>query len=343
MQSEPTTFEETIIKNHTSLPSITFCVDLWEDNFTTFQDILDTIELEKSKANTYFFAYGRNIDWEWIDLKNSSLLEKKFDLSFDDVWSFMATVSPWSGSKIIICSSLNSRLLKLPAQGEKYYFSVFVDTCLNKTFGIRFERHEPHQSLYNYQFDMTKGYQFFEQGKNQFHLVIPVETESLKQRTYDCYEDNSMKMTDCVDEYIAEQLNCSLPWSKPHSNFGVCSGTEELTNFRTVHSKISSKQSVGNLEKKGCLKPNCLQTHWKDSYVSQNKQDPNCTHIQIGQQSDSYTIHRKEILLADFSTFVVDCGSYFGLFLGASILSLTDTVLAYILKAGVTFVRKINS
>ena len=85
MQSEPTTFEETIIKNHTSLPSITFCVDFWQDNFTTFQDILDAIELEKSKANTYFFAYGRNIEWEWIDLKNSSLLKNKFDLSFDEV------------------------------------------------------------------------------------------------------------------------------------------------------------------------------------------------------------------------------------------------------------------
>ena len=70
------------------------------------------------------------------------------------------------------------------------------------------------------------------------------------------------------------------------------------------------------------------------------KPDPNCTRIAIGQQSDAYTIQRKEILIADFSTFVVDCGSYLGLFLGASILSLTDTVLAYILKAGVFFFRK---
>ena len=340
MQSEPTTFEETIIKNHTNLPSITFCVDLWQDNFTSFQDILDAIELEKIKANSLFFAYGRNIEREWIDLKNSSLLDKRFNLSFNDLWSFMATVSPWHGSKIIICSSLNSGLLKLPAQVEKYYFSVFIDVCLDQIFGVRFERHEPQQSLYNFQFDMNKGYQYFERGKTQFSLVIPVETEALKQRKYDCHEDNSMKITDCVDEYIAEQLNCSLPWTRPYKDFRICSGSEELANFRTIHSKISSKQSMENLEKKGCFKPNCLQTNWKDSYISQEKQAPNCTNIQIGQQSDSYTIRRKEILLADFSTFVVDCGSYFGLFLGASILSLTDTALAYILKAGVTFFRK---
>ena len=60
MQSEPTTFEQTFIKNHVSLPSITFCVDTWEDNFTSFQDITDAIEQEKNRMNTtWFFAWGR--------------------------------------------------------------------------------------------------------------------------------------------------------------------------------------------------------------------------------------------------------------------------------------------
>ena len=33
---------------------------------------------------------------------------------------------------------------------------------------------------------------------------------------------------------------------------------------------------------------------------------------------------KDEIRLADFSTFMADCGSYLGLFLGASILSLSE-------------------
>ena len=340
MQSEPTTFEETIVKNHASLPSITFCVDLDEDNFTTFQDVMNTIELEKSKTNSWFLTDGRNIDDESIDLKNPAVVGQKFNITLEDLWSFVATVSPFSGSHIIICSILNCGILKVPTQGEKYEITIAIETCLDKDFGTRFERHEPDQSQYNYQFEMNKGYQYFQQGVDKFHLVTPVETEAIKQRSHDCYEDNSMKMTDCIDEYIAEQLNCSLPWTKPHPDFEICSGTEELTNFRTVHSKILSKPSLDNLKRKGCLKQNCLQTKWIDSYVSKHKPDPNCTRIRIGRQSDSYTIQRKEILLADFSTFVVDCGSYLGLFLGASILSLTDTALAYILKAGVTFFRK---
>ena len=37
-------------------------------------------------------------------------------------------------------------------------------------------------------------------------------------------------------------------------------------------------------------------------------------------------IQRKEIRLADYGTFIADMGSYLGLYLGASILSLTDMV-----------------
>ena len=340
MQSEPTTFEETIIEDHAPLPSLTFCVDLDQDNFTTFQDVMDAIELERSKSNTWFHTFGRNIDYELVDLKNPAMIGQTFNITFEDLWSFGATVSPFSGSHIIICSMLNFELFKLPAMGEEYYFSIDIKTCHDKNFGLRIERHEPYQSGYNHMFDMKKEYQYFRQGLSQYTLVTPVETESLKQRTHDCYEDNSMKMTDCIDEYIAEELNCSLPWTKPYSNLGVCSGTEELTNFRTIHSKITSKTTRFYLNRRGCLKPNCLQTKWKDSYVSLRPQDPNCTLIRIGQESDSHTIQRKEILLADFSTFVVDCGSYLGLFLGASILSLTDTALTYILKAGAAFFRK---
>ena len=259
MQSEPTTFEETIIKNHVTLPSITFCIDLMEDSFTTFQDILDQIDMEKNKANSFFVTYGRNVESETVDLKNPVMIGQKLNISFEDLWSFAATVSPFSDSHLIICSSLNLGILKLvPAPGEMYYFYIEIETCLDKNFGMRFERHEPHQSQYNYHFNMNKGYQYFQQGVNQYHSVTSVRIEALKQTTHDCYEDNSMKMTDCVDRYIAEQLNCSLPWTNPHSDFGICSGADELTTFRTIHSKITSNQSVTNLEKKGCLKPNCL-------------------------------------------------------------------------------------
>ena len=128
-------------------------------------------------------------------------------------------------------------------------------------------------------------------------------------------------------------FNCSLPWSKVYPDLEECHRDEDLRNFREINLQITSDKSRSVLDKKGCFKPNCVQTEWKDSYVSIETPNPNCTDIEIGIKSNSYTIQRKEILLADFSTFVVDCGSYLGLFLGASIVSLTDSSLAYVFKA----------
>ena len=144
-----------------------------------------------------------------------------------------------------------------------------------------------------------------------------------------------MKRTDCIDDFLMEQLECFLPWSKTkiqRNDWEVCSGN--LTNFRAVHTNTTSEENLKKLKLKGCLKPNCFQTYWKKSYVSYGNGDPNCTRLSFGLLSDAYTIKHREILLADFSTFVVDCGSYLGLFLGASILSITDNALIFICKAG---------
>ena len=330
MQSEPTTFEETMINNHATLPSITFCIDYFgKDNFVTMQDISRAIEKVKKRRNAWLFFHGKGIQKVKIDLKNPSLLKSKLNASFQDVWKFMATVSDFSTANIMICSSLNMNI-NLPAQGS---MRLEFQTCSKQPFNIRFERHEAYQSNLNYQFDKKSGYQYYKKGVSPYYLVTPVETKALKKGTHDCYEDNSMKKTECVDDYFAEQLNCSLPWARPYPDYGICNGNLNLTKFRSVHSKISSKQTSDILKKKGCLKPNCLQTKWIDSYVQWAWINPNCTKIIIGLQSDSYTIRRKEILLADFSTFMVDCGSYLGLFLGASILSLSDSILSYIIKA----------
>ena len=64
---------------------------------------------------------------------------------------------------------------------------------------MRFERHELGQSLYNYQLDILKGYQSFRQGVRKNFVVTPIRTEALKKKIFDCYEDNSMRKSDCID------------------------------------------------------------------------------------------------------------------------------------------------
>ena len=95
--------------------------------------MMDAIELEKSKINTWFYTEGRSIEVEKIDLKNSTMVAQKLNLTFKDLWSFMATVSPFSGSNIIICSMLNFEFFKLPAKGEEYFLSIDIKLALINT------------------------------------------------------------------------------------------------------------------------------------------------------------------------------------------------------------------
>ena len=92
MQNEPTTFEERTIKNQGSLPSITFCEDSEDDDFTTMQDILDAMDKIKNKSNAYISFMGKGIDYEKVDLKDSTALSNRFNVTLNDIWSFTATV-----------------------------------------------------------------------------------------------------------------------------------------------------------------------------------------------------------------------------------------------------------
>ena len=38
--------------------------------------------------------------------------------------------------------------------------------------------------------------------------------KKLKTQRYDCIEENSMKITNCYDEFYMQSMNCSFPWLK---------------------------------------------------------------------------------------------------------------------------------
>ena len=162
MQAEPTTFEEEIVKKRGSLPSITFCEDARKvDTFQTFQDVLNGIDQIKYIPNTELYHTGKGVKYEVFDLKNSTVLKEKFKVDFDQVWNFVATVSQFRGGNILICTSLNMSFLGLPSKGRVV---LDIKSCSEKR-GLRFEKHEPGQSNYNYQFNYDKGYQYYAQAQ----------------------------------------------------------------------------------------------------------------------------------------------------------------------------------
>ena len=78
---------------------------------------------------------------------------------------------------------------------------------------------------------------------------------------------------------------------------------------------------------------NCITTEWSmKNHQETWETESNKTILNFAVSGTSKTIIRKEIKLADFSTFLADCGSYMGLFLGASILSLSQLVMSVLMK-----------
>ena len=167
------------------------------------------------------------------------------------------------------------------------------------------------------------------EGYKEF--LMETETTSLKTSRYDCIEDNSMLMKECIDDFINEELNCSLPWTTRtnlQSGFKYCQTAEELVAFRNLSLSITSPDLRQKLINKGCFRPNCKQRTWmkNNQFIQSWQNKDNSTMVKLSIPSTSKVIQRKEIRLADFGTFIADVGSYLGLYLGASILSLTDMV-----------------
>ena len=199
-----------------------------------------------------------------------------------------------------------------------------------KQHGFYFEKHEFGQSLQNYDFDRSH-LEILHPFVAYNEYLIQTETTWLKKSSFDCFEDNSLKITDCIDNFISEKMGCRLPWVKStrRMKLNECSGTEKLKEFRNVSSSITSEKSKKALKRRGCLTPNCKKITWRRSANTESwYTHHNGTEMNIYVPFSAKVVRKQEIKLADFSTFLADCGSYLGLFLGASILSITDVLLS---------------
>ena len=325
------TFEESIEYNQGTLPSITFCpIEPNKLHFQTLEDIVKALDGLKSKivASIFFF------DGRAVNLKNSTATNLYLNLSQDDLWNFGVTVRENSPYPFDPCATLNLGFIDKPnKQGDiKVSLIVFTNTP------VMVEQHEPGQSSYHYRFDWLEGMESKEKKYGYQEYFISTVTTSLKKQGYECDEKNQMKKTECIDEFLTKQLNCSLPWMKKVNSLN-CTGN--LTILRELYYDLRHNQSnispqvMEDLRK--CLIPNCITTKWRKTHAAKwilkdkNGEDrkPERVSIHWILPSNAYTIKRREIFLANDSTFFADIGSYLGLFLGASILSLTDIMLTF--------------
>ena len=200
-------------------------------------------------------------------------------------------------------------------------------------------KHDFEQNHLSYNMDRSKSFGILHPHSGIAEYMTQTETILLKKVKYDCIEDNSLKFEDCINEFIEEELNCHVPWAK-QTKFNECETETELESFRNLSFYMTSHEIEDRITKKGCFKTNCKTMSWVKNQFFSTFDVSSGTKFSLSIPFTSTVLVKKEILLADFSTFVADCGSYLGLFLGASVLSITDIIILFVKRGFEKLVAK---
>jgi hypothetical protein len=187
------------------------------------------------------------------------------------------------------------------------------------------EMHESGQSQYNYNVDVSR----IEYVDKKSHVVYTMSSQQdvvktlKKSSNYMCHEDNSNRQEDCLNNYYASKLNCSLPWVQAdnQSPTELCNGKDKFQEFKNLSMSIGGLGATNDLYERGCIIPNCQQKSWKIGSVKRLENPTNSTFLIFIFSSKTKALHRNEIELYTISSFFADIGGYLGLLLGESLVS----------------------
>ena len=204
------------------------------------------------------------------------------------------------------------------------------------------QMHETKQSPYNYVVDQGKLQWIVNGYQNVIFMGKQEVTKRLKKSKFNCHENNSNKQTECINEYYASKLNCTLPWvpsNNPNNpqNRQQCQGKEKFTEFRNLSMSIGNPEVIRELEIKGCIIPNCQERTWDiKSFQKENISNFNISEenlmLTIDFPHSSTVLVRNEINLYTVSSFFADVGGYLGLLLGESLISYFLLIIQWLRK-----------
>ena len=105
---EHTSYEENEKEFYATFPSVTICPREEKlDNFTTFDDVMEAIELFDKKINAWFNIEGISVERQKFDLRNQDELAKGFNTTLEETWKTSAVIQYDYQNAIIPCVTLN--------------------------------------------------------------------------------------------------------------------------------------------------------------------------------------------------------------------------------------------
>ena len=177
--------------------------------------------------------------------------------------------------------------------------------------------------MHNFYIDQSRIDYIPQNTLQQVKFGKQIVTHKLKTSKMDCNEDNSNKMMDCLNDFHAKKLGCTLPWVR--KNGSKCTGKEKFEAFKNLSSQLIYDYEYELIEA-GCYIQNCKERTWTIDSVftlDSNARGKNSSHSTISYSFPHYTkvLVRNEIKLYTFSSFFADVGGYLGLLLGESLVS----------------------
>ena len=155
---------------------------------------------------------------------------------------------------------------------------------------------------------------------------------NINKSNYTCNEVASNGLMQCMENYYSKKLGCVLPWAFFHGrnnySMNVCKGKEKYWEFKNVSMNILKPEENEELNKEGCLIPDCHQRSWsirfKESFdinTVTNYKENYTSGFMYDMPQDTKTLIRKEVRLYTAINFFAEVGGYLGLLLGESLIS----------------------
>ena len=186
------------------------------------------------------------------------------------------------------------------------------------------EMHESGQSQYNHYVDVSR----IEYLDKDSHVIYTMSGQQdvvkrLNKSRFICHEDNSNRQADCINNYYASKLNCTLPWVQANNQdpADLCNGKDKFEEFKNLSMSIGELGATNDLYERECIIPNCKQKSWNIASVKKLFYQTNSTFPLFIFSSKTKVLIRNEIKLYTISSFFADIGGYLGLILGESLVS----------------------
>ena len=189
------------------------------------------------------------------------------------------------------------------------------------------EIHEPEKSSYNFNWRWDKLVIVTQGIRKMMQLRVKV-SDRLNFPNNPCTNDEDYSEQNCVDDFMQWKLGCNFPWKTKNSSQPdqrICDRPVDMDRYYMLYVDTPMEE----LAEFGCKRDNCKNTYWErvwtDDIVGYDINE-NVSEVQLFLQANTPTSIVKQNLAYTFPNFVADFGGYLGLLLGASVLSIFDSL-----------------